>query len=261
MKILSRLRIKAEENWFDTLTDEQKKAYIEEHPDSKYAKNYRPSSPVNKAPMKGKPKAAPKKADDFESYIKGENKDYYEGVIDKIQYMAEDDGFDAVDSESLMDNLYNGAMYQISDAGYDYDDAVDAAKNWMKLKEQDGFIRDNFENLKNYAAGKKAGPLVPAKKKPALPEPDPKDLKGYINHPNNKEFFEDLRWKFEDTEDMSDEDLMQSLYSNAMGSMSVSGYDYDDADYAASFMYNLDKNDDFIRKNLKTLRKMFATEE
>lgn len=155
MKILSRLRIKAEENWFDTLTDEQKKAYIEEHPDSKYAKNYRPSSPVNKAPMKGKPKVAPKKADDFESYIKGENKDYYEGVIDKIQYMAEDDGFDAVDSESLMDNLYNGAMYQISDAGYDYDDA----------------------------------------------------------------------------------------------------------DYAATFMYNLDKNDDFIRKNLKTLRKMFATEE
>lgn len=38
MKILSRLNILAEDEWFDSLTTEQKKAYIEEHPDSKYAK-------------------------------------------------------------------------------------------------------------------------------------------------------------------------------------------------------------------------------
>ena len=42
MKIYSRLRLTAE-SWFDTLTEEQKKAYLEEHPDSKYAKGYHPS--------------------------------------------------------------------------------------------------------------------------------------------------------------------------------------------------------------------------
>lgn len=43
MKVLSRLKIQAE-SWFDTLNEEQKKAYLEEHPDSKYAKNYKPSN-------------------------------------------------------------------------------------------------------------------------------------------------------------------------------------------------------------------------
>lgn len=41
MKIYARLKLTAE-SWFDTLTEEQKKAYLEEHPDSKYAKGYRP---------------------------------------------------------------------------------------------------------------------------------------------------------------------------------------------------------------------------
>lgn len=40
MKLVSRLKLTAE-SWFDTLTEEQKKAYIEEHPTSKYSKNYK----------------------------------------------------------------------------------------------------------------------------------------------------------------------------------------------------------------------------
>lgn len=40
MKLVSRLKLTAE-SWFDTLTEEQKKAYVKEHPNSKYAKNYK----------------------------------------------------------------------------------------------------------------------------------------------------------------------------------------------------------------------------
>lgn len=40
MKTLSRLRLTAE-SWFDTLNEEQKKAYVKEHPNSKYSKNYK----------------------------------------------------------------------------------------------------------------------------------------------------------------------------------------------------------------------------
>lgn len=40
MKILSRLKIQAEDDeWFNSLTEQQKKDYIKEHPNSKYAKN------------------------------------------------------------------------------------------------------------------------------------------------------------------------------------------------------------------------------
>ena len=44
MKILSRLKVNAEDSWFDSLSDEQKKSYLEEHPDSKYAKNSKKKS-------------------------------------------------------------------------------------------------------------------------------------------------------------------------------------------------------------------------
>lgn len=40
IKILSRLKLTAE-SWFDALNEEQKKVYLEEHPDSKYAKNFK----------------------------------------------------------------------------------------------------------------------------------------------------------------------------------------------------------------------------
>lgn len=46
--------IVAEGEWFDALTDDMKKQYIEEHPDSKYAKGYklsRPHEPVKPKPM------------------------------------------------------------------------------------------------------------------------------------------------------------------------------------------------------------------
>lgn len=48
MKIYSRLKLTAE-SWFDTLTEEQKKAYLEEHPDSKYAKGYKPKEEQKEA--------------------------------------------------------------------------------------------------------------------------------------------------------------------------------------------------------------------
>ena len=48
MKIYARLKLTAE-SWFDTLTEEQKKAYLEEHPDSKYAKGYKPKEEQKEA--------------------------------------------------------------------------------------------------------------------------------------------------------------------------------------------------------------------
>ena len=68
MKLVSRLKLTAE-SWFDTLTEEQKKAYIEEHPNSKYAKNYHPSvkTPTMKKPAKTTKPAS--KTSDFNSYI------------------------------------------------------------------------------------------------------------------------------------------------------------------------------------------------
>lgn len=49
MKLVSRLKLTAE-SWFDTLTEEQKKAYVKEHPNSKYAKII--SMQINLRPIK-----------------------------------------------------------------------------------------------------------------------------------------------------------------------------------------------------------------
>jgi hypothetical protein len=55
LKAATRL-VTAEGEWFDMLSDEMKKMYIEEHPDSKYAKGYRLSNPGQPS-APGKPPA------------------------------------------------------------------------------------------------------------------------------------------------------------------------------------------------------------
>jgi hypothetical protein len=57
MKLLAayRLLVTAEGEWWDTLTDEMKKMYIEEHPDSKYAKGYGLGQPKQDTEQPGKP--------------------------------------------------------------------------------------------------------------------------------------------------------------------------------------------------------------
>lgn len=53
MKVLSRLKLTADDSWFDSLTEEQKKGYIKEHPGSKYAKKYKATiSPERKETAK-----------------------------------------------------------------------------------------------------------------------------------------------------------------------------------------------------------------
>lgn len=88
MKILSRLKIQAA-NWFDTLTERQKKEYLKEHPDSKYAKNYKPKSLKKESPWKNSGKG------------EQEWKDYYKDFEGK----SEDELFDLRDS--INKNLVN----------------------------------------------------------------------------------------------------------------------------------------------------------
>lgn len=257
MKIYSRLRLTAE-SWFDTLTEEQKKAYLEEHPDSKYAKGYHPSV---KTPTMEKP-AKTTKTSDFNSYI-SKDSGFFEDIKDTMEWLGEDDGIDSITEDDLMDRLYENAMGMVEGAGYDYDDAIRAAENWVKLKNKDSFIRSNLDNLKRYASGKPVGKINPFKSsekpKSSVPEANPNNPKEFIKHPDNENFFDRLFWDLDGTEDMSDEEVMDRIYESAFSRMSNAGYDYYDVDSAVNNMLNLKKNDSFIRKNLPLLRKMASS--
>ena len=257
MKIYSRLKLTAE-TWFDTLTEEQKKTYIQEHPNSKYAKNYRPSvgTPTMEKPAKTT------KTSDFNSYI-SKDSGFFEDIKDTMEWLGEDNGIDSITEDDLMDRLYENAMGMVEGAGYDYDDAIRAAENWVKLKNKDSFIRSNLDNLKRYASGKPVGKINPFKSsekpKSSVPEANPNNPKEFIKHPDNENFFDRLFWDLDGTEDMSDEEVMDRIYESAFSSMSNAGYDYYDVDSAVNNMLNLKKNDSFIRKNLPLLRKMASS--
>lgn len=261
MKIYARLKLTAE-SWFDTLTEEQKKAYVKEHPNSKYAKNYKPSveTPTMEKPAKTTKPAS--KTSDFNSYI-SKDSGFFEDIKNTMEWLGEDDGIDSITEDDLMDRLYENAMGRVEGAGYDYDDAISAAENWVKLKDKDSFIRSNLDNLKRYASGKPVGKINPFKSsekpKSNVPEADPNNPKEFIKHPDNENFFDRLFWDLDGTEDMSDEEVMDRIYESAFSSMSNAGYDYYDVDSAVNNMLNLKKNDSFIRKNLPLLRKMASS--
>lgn len=113
MKIYSRLKLTAE-SWFDTLTEEQKKAYVKEHPNSKYSKNYHPSVKTNRKNYESKRAGAL-----FESI--GLEKDFLNnGSIEELNENIEgrknfwldeieDIGLDRDTSEFIMEGIENGA--------------------------------------------------------------------------------------------------------------------------------------------------------
>lgn len=70
-RVYSRLEL-ADGGWFDSLTDEQKKGYLEDHPDSKYAKDYKKKQDDDKQ-LEGKKHNKPENKEnraDWQKYYK-----------------------------------------------------------------------------------------------------------------------------------------------------------------------------------------------
>lgn len=148
MRINAHARIvQAKENWFESLTDEQKTEYLKEHPDSKYAKNHKKSEKKDDGELRtGQPKS---------------NEPVGKTVVDPEQQGTGK----GIKYESTLAYSKSGKK-GISKFGFWKDD-----KTWVSMTREEAESKMSDEEIENIQRGK---PSKPGKGKPKV---SPKDAK------------------------------------------------------------------------------------
>ena len=197
MKLVSRLKLTAE-SWFDTLNEEQKKAYVEEHPNSKYSKNYNQAD--KSSTYKGGISALiedNKKIDDeirrLMSYYTMETdnnkkmnflykieklKSQREHNYDTIEQFQEELNKLKVTSNIKIESAGNADFYEFEQKCSDYSEIKNLVESFLKdLEMKDSSISNissackSFLNNKKSPLSKKSKELLPDLKEKAKTDP------------------------------------------------------------------------------------------
>lgn len=211
MKLVSRLKLTAE-SWFDTLTEEQKKAYVKEHPNSKYSKNYKQAD--KSSTYKGGISALiedNKKIDDeirrLMSYYTMETdsdkkmnflykieklKSQREHNYDTIEQFQEELNKLKVTSGIKVVSAGNSDFYEFEEECEVYPELENIMENFIRnleledpraAKEIGKYCKDYLKNKKGFLS-KKAKELLPGLKKKAKTDPEALEMvdtiEGYI---------------------------------------------------------------------------------